>query len=269
MLTAEQQRARANALVTASRIPILMSGNIEKINRYWSEAIGEKEPEDISHKWEVGLGSLVGPYALDHHERKTQMEHTMREVFRPHPTLPYVGATLDAYRPADDTAVEVKTCGGWQRLDDVVAYYSAQVICQMRCIPCRHGALLIVHGGAEPVEIPVLPDPDYEKEMWARVAAFKLCCDLLIPPAPIPAVVPPGQWRTIDLAAADPWPNWAHELAFDLERWRDVRPIAIEFEEITAHVKNLLPDDVGRLDYAGLTIRRNRRGALTIRENGQ
>jgi hypothetical protein len=162
---------------------------------------------------------------------------------------------------------EVKVTGAWRRLDEVVAYYTPQVIAQMRCRQASRGALLIVHGGSEPSEIPIVPDSSYEQVLWERMAAFELCVQTLTPPAPLARIVPPEQWRTIDLASlAEPWPNWAHELAFDLERWRDVRPLAQEFEEITDHIKSLLPDDVGRFTCAGVTIRRNRRGALTIKD---
>jgi hypothetical protein len=86
------------------------------------------------------------------------------------------------------------------------------------------------------------------------------------PPSPLPHIVPPGQFRTINLNdGITPWPNWANELAFNLERWRDTAPIADEHEATISLIKSLLPDDVGRLDYKCVRITRNRRNAVTIK----
>lgn len=266
MLTETQKRAR-EFKTTASQAPIIMSGNEEKILRLWRERIGETEPEDLSRVWPVQLGSYLEPFILDWHERKTGKELLLRGAFQPHPTLDYIGATLDAYRPADDTVIDAKVCGGWQPLGDIVAYYTPQIIVQMRCRSCANGALLIVHGGAEPQEIPVTPEPNYERTVWERLAAFELCVKLMKPPSPLPRIVPPDAFRTIDLdALGKDWPNWAPELAFNLDRWRDTAPIVTEHEETIALIKTLLPDDVGRLDYAGMRITRNRRNAITIKE---
>jgi len=264
MLTAEQQRARA--LITASAIPILMSGNTERINRYFCEAIGEKEPEDLSTNYSVQRGAYMESFNLDWHQARTGKQITKRGIVYRHPTIPYLSATIDGLREEDDCVIEAKDIGSWQRMDDAIGYYGWQVLCQMRCVPCERGALLISHGGAEPVEVPVLIGEDSEKEMFSRIHAFKLCVDLLTPPAPIPAVIPPEQWRTIILDGNPDWPNWAPELAFNLDQWRDARPAAMEYDRITNTIKGLLPDDVGRLDYAGMTIKRNRRGALTIKD---
>jgi hypothetical protein len=268
MLTAEQQRARAFR-TTASQAPIIMSGDTDKILRLWQERIGEAEPEDLSDSWPVQLGSYLESFVLDWHERKTGMELTDRGTFYVHPEYSDIGATLDCYRPIDDTVIDAKVCSHWQPLDDITAYYCPQIIVQMRCRAAAHGALLVVHGGSPPQEIPIIPNADYENILWQRLLAFELCVRTLTPPSPIAPIVPPEQWRTIDLATADPWPNWANELTSNLERWRDLKPLANEFQEIVDNIKSLLPGDVGRLDYGGMTIRRNRRGALTIKENGQ
>jgi hypothetical protein len=139
----------------------------------------------------------------------------------------------------------------------------------MHCVPASRGALLIVHGGAEPREIEIMPDPDYEAAMWERINAFEICVRLLTPPSPIARVVPPDQWRTVNLDAlpSGEWPNWARAIADDLKKWSVARPMALEFEDITARIKSALPDDVGRYDYDGYTVRRNRRGAIAITDD--
>jgi hypothetical protein len=265
MLTAEQQRVRAFK-TTASQAPIIMSGDTDKILRLWQERIGEAEPEDLSDSWPVQLGSYLESFVLDWHERKTGMELTDRGTFYVHPEYSGIGATLDCYRPIDDAVIDAKVCSHWQPLDDITAYYCPQIIVQMRCRAAAHGALLIVHGGSAPQEIPIIPDADYETILWQRLLAFELCVQTLTPPAPLPAIVPPEQWRTIDLAAADPWPNWGPQIALDLERWRELKPSANEFEEISTTIKELIPADVGSVSYNGMVVKRNRRNAITIKD---
>ena len=168
MLSPVQARAREHK-TTASQAPIIMSGDDAKILRLWQERIGEIEPGDLRDHWPVQLGSYLESFVLDWHERKTRFELTERGKFVAHPALDNIGATLDSYRPIDDSVVEVKVCGGWQPLNDIVAHYTPQVIVQMRCRQSAHGALLVVHGGAEPQEIPIVPDPNYEQIGRAHV----------------------------------------------------------------------------------------------------
>jgi hypothetical protein len=251
--------------VTASFLNSLMAGNNTAILNKWRELVGDPQyqPEDLSDSWPAQLGLYLEPFALDWHQRKTGRPLTRRGEFVQHPDLSYVSCTLDAFRDDDRCAIDVKAPGSWMRLDEVIPYYTPQLICQVRCTNAAAGALLIAHGGAEPREFPVDIDPGFEALLWERAAQFWHCVETFTPPVPLPRLVPPEKWRSIDLATDHP--NWRGQMIAALEIWRETKTQAARFEDAKLAVKDLLPDDVGRCDYAGLSIRRARNNAVSIR----
>jgi predicted phage-related endonuclease len=266
MLTQAQQRLREYK-TTASQVPIIMSGDTDKLIQLWRERIGEIEPEDLSTRWPVQLGSFCETFIADWHQRETGHELVRRQEFVQHPTLDYVSCTIDCYRPFDDTVLDVKVCNAWMSITDIVNYYAGQIRVQQACIGASRGALLLMHGSAEPHEYEVFSDEAYDKEMWGRIAAFQMCCDLLHPPAPLPKIVPPEQYRSVDLEQLEKsaWPNWAHSIVPQLLAWSETKTAADQHKLATDTIKALTPDDVGRISFSDLGVTRNRAGALSIK----
>ena len=338
MLSPEQLAARENK-ITASFLPALMAGNEQVILSKWRELIGDPTwvRDDLTDDWLPSFGSYVEPFALDWHQRKTGKALTRRGEVVTHPTRPYVAATLDAWREADNTVIDCKTINAHRALDDVVSYYVPQLICQRACVGADKAALLIVHGGTEPQEITVdlghskldaqpsdaeiaaagqLPGDahhrvagggtpsandlghdavdaqsnhaeiaaaghrvfdaqapnagggtlsDYEALVWLRVEQFHHCVETLTPPVPLPTVVPPERWRSLDLDNVDPRPNWAGDMDELLAAWKHTVGPASEFEATKVAIKGLLPPDIGKLYSAGLVVARDRRNAVSIR----
>jgi hypothetical protein len=263
MLTAEQRKAREHHF-TASVAPIVMWGDETELLRLWREMIGEVEPPNLDDVWPVQLGSYLESFILDWHERTTGWELTERGRVVQHPGLPYVAATLDAYRAFDDCTLDAKVCNSWQPIDDIVARYTPQCLVQKACRQTARCALLIMHGTAEPREIEIISDADYEREMWSRIASFWMCVEALVPPVPLPKKVPPEQWRTVDLNQ-DEKPNWGHQMIPQLQQWADTKAAA----DCNAHAadvaKSLTPLDVGCVRFSNITVKRDRRGYLSIK----
>jgi hypothetical protein len=251
--------------ITASFLNALMAGDNTAILNKWRELVGDPtyQPDDLTDSWPAQLGLYLEPFVIAWHERKTSRALTRRGEFVQHPDLPYISCTLDAWREDDATALDVKVTGSWMILDEVIARYTPQMICQVRCTGAAAGALLIVHGGAEPREFAVDIDPGFEALLWQRAAQFWRCVETFTPPVPLPRLVPPEKWRSVDLDRETP--NWRAEMVAALEIWRETKTQAARFEDAKLVVKDLLPDDVGRCDYAGLSVRRARNNAVTIR----
>jgi hypothetical protein len=267
MLTDTQRRLREYK-TTASSAPVIMNGDGAELLALWRERIGEAEPEDFTDHWPVQLGSHLEPFVLDWHERRTGHVLTERGDVVPHPEHSFVSATLDAYRAFDDTVLDCKVSSAWRPLDDIIGYYTPQIIVQMRCRQCARGALLICHGAAEPKEYDITADPDYEREMWQRLAAFQLCCETFTPPVPLPRVIPPEQWRSIDLnSPVVNWPNWGHALAPVLRTWTDTKDAADEHNQANRDLRLLLPDDVGLVTFKDITIKRARNSAVSVKRS--
>ena len=268
MLTPAQLAAREGC-ITASFLPQLMAGKDDAIHNKWLELIGDPSwlPEDLSDNWPVLVGNLLEQPALDWHERKRQHPLIRRGDVVRHPTLSYVACTLDAYREHDDTVIECKATGTWMSLDEVIAHYTPQVIVQRACVGCRHAALLIVHGTAEPVEYAIAIDPDYEAVLWQRVAQFQHCVETLTPPVAMPTVTPPEQWRAIDLDqdSEESRANWATVIKLHLETWAQHQDSAQAFDTAKTEIKALLPEDCRKLTFAGMLVTRARNRAVTIK----
>jgi hypothetical protein len=263
MLTAEQRRLREFHF-TASAAPTLMAGDEAELLKLWRVAIGEIPEEDLSRVWPVQLGSFLETFILDWHQEKTGLVLTERGRVVEHPKLPHVCATLDAFRAHDDCTLDVKVCNSWQALEDIVNRYTPQALVQKSCRRAARCSLLIMHGTAEPREIEVLADANYEKELWARIASFWLCVETLTPPVPLPKIVPPDQWRTVDLNA-DPKPNWGNPMISELRQWLETKEAADVNAHAASVAKSLVPQDVGCVRFSNVTVKRDRRGYLSLK----
>src|SRR5262245_5529629 len=223
MLTADQLALRENK-ITASFAPPLMAGDEARIHNKFLELIGDPSwtPEDLTGEWVVQFGVWIEPFALDWHERRTKTELTRRGEVVTHPDRPYVCATLDAWREADRCCIDHKAINSFATIDSAVNFYLPQLIVQRGCTRADRAALLITHGGAEPQEVIVRIDADYEALVWQRIDQFQHCVETLTPPVKLPDIVkpapPPDQWRTIDLDKPDEINahNWSSAIIAEL-----------------------------------------------------
>jgi hypothetical protein len=267
-LSAVQRRLREGK-ITASFLPSLMAGDESAIHNKWLELIGDPRfvPEDFEDNWPVQFGSFIEGFALDWHARKTGWPLVRRGEVVQHPTRDNFCCTLDGFREHDRCALDCKAVNAFTPVDDTVAFYTSQMIGQRACLVCDKVAILLVHGGGEPQEIPLQIDPDYEGQVWQRVDQFWRCVESLTPPVHLnlKRVVPPEQWRSIDFDADGEKPNWAADMAPLLQIWLETEAGHKRCEESKAKIKELLPDDVGKLFAGDALVSRNRAGAVSIK----
>ena len=267
-LTAEQRRLR-EGLVTASFLPYLMTADPHVIHQRWLELIGDPGfiPEDFSDNWPVQFGSFIESFAVDWHQRRTGQSLTRRgEVVR-HPGLDYFCCTLDAWRESDRSVLDCKACNAFSSIDSILSFYAPQIIGQVRCTNASHGGILLLHGGAEPIELQIDIDPDYEREVWTRVRQFWDCVQDLREPTGLQfePILPPDKWRVLDLDHEPDTLNWKHDMAAALEEWLQTEEAHKRCEDSKIKTKDLLPADVGRLYSGGAVVSRSRSNAVTIR----
>ena len=82
------------------------------------------------------------------------------------------------------------------------------------------------------------------------------------PPYPMPPVVPPEKWRTVDLA--NDQPNWSGELLLFLQEYDETAEAAEQHVAAGQAARGLVPDDVGKVLAGIFQISRNRKGILAI-----
>lgn len=260
-------------MTTASVAPLIAYGSGAELFQLWQERTGQVPRADLSNNYPVQHGKHNEPFVLDWVERNTGIEIAERQRFVPHPSISWLGCTLDGYRPYDDAVIECKVLNPFSSAKTIgndrgfVEYYTPQVIVQMACRCATRGLLAVQQGNSPPQLFNVPVDPATEKFVMERLKAFQWCVETNQPPGPTPdAPVPPEQWRSIDLNA-EQLTNAEHALKPLLERWRETKPVHAEHEQTKKDIKTLLPDDVGRVTYGSLAILRARNGAVTIKED--
>lgn len=263
MSTLAPERSR---MTTGSQAPVIAKGMPSQLYELYLERRGEKQREDLTYNLAVQLGRHNGPFMLDWLELTEQWPITERERFCKHPTIPWLGATIDGYRDHDDAVIETKFPGPYMKHQDLVHYYAPQVVVQMLCRPAARGFLVLPQGNERLIQYEVLVDDAYRAELYRRLEAFQRCVDRGEPPVPPPApLVPPEQWRTIDLSQR-PLPNWGHALLPTLRLWADTREAAAMHQQAKDDIKSLLPDDVGLVTHGSIMVKRNRARAVSITE---
>jgi predicted phage-related endonuclease len=256
------QHSNRDGKIGASFLPYLMAGDEAKIINEWRRLVGDPsyEREDLSDVWAVQLGSYLETFVLDWHERKTGKKLFDRQQWFTHPERPFLGCHVDCIRDHDATVIDAKVVGGHRKIDDVLALYMPQMIAQQRCTKTRSAALLVVVGGAEPVEYPVTWEDAYEDALWQRVDAFWACVGSLTPPFPLPAIAAPVKAeKVVDLTGSN---SWAAEAAC----WLATKDAARQFDAATKAIKALVPADAAKAHGYGIAATRNKAGSLSIRE---
>jgi len=249
-------------MTTASQWPIIVNGSGEALYRLYQERIGEIGPPDFRNNIAVQRGIHDEPFILNWLERDHPI--TERGAFLKHPTLPSISCTLDGYRAHDDAVIEAKCQSAFRRIEDILAYYTPQVLCQMRCRGAARGILAVLQDDL--TELEVVIDEAYEREVFARVAAFQLCVQTFTPPMKLPELIPPELWKTIDLATVTPRPNWATDMQMNLRMWSDTKDAVRMHQAAKDSIKTMLPNDVGTLTWGEMSVKRSRNNAITIRE---
>lgn len=261
-LLSPTQLAAREGCVTASFLPSLLAGDEPAMMREWRRLVGDPdyEPENLDNEWPVQLGTYLEPFALDWHERKTGRELSLRGDVVKSRERPWFACTLDAFRSDDATVIDCKAPGPWRKIDEVISYYTPQLIGQRACLNAERAALLIVHGGQEPVEHAVEWEADYEQLVWGRVDQFWRCVETLTEPvAQTPAPAPIKPEKTYCMESDNLWCSEAIT-------WLENRPAALKAKAAELELKGLVPLDAVRCYGRGVEIRRNKAGSLSLRE---
>jgi hypothetical protein len=248
--------------IGASDTPVIMWDDAERLNELFEIKTGLREPPDLSDNYDVYRGNVMEGPDLDWYERKLGYKLTERGRVVYSEQFKFLSATLDGYDPKRDAVIEYKNTRA--DLDWVKAYYTAQVEAQKHCRGCANGILLISRFGSEPFEIEIDAGDDYRRELFTRVPAFMLCVETVTRPVPLERLVPPEEWRSVNLDV-DALDNWGAEMIEKLQVWDQTKEMSDVHAEAADDIKALTPCDVGRLRFRHLSITRNRRGSLSIK----
>jgi hypothetical protein len=244
---------------TGSSANVVMHGGEAEWNKHYRVRAGLDQPDP--QNWAMRAGSHMEALILDWlQEQSSPITRRGEVVF--HPDIADVCVKLDGYRAADDAIIEVKFLAPMRHRDEYLPAYYPQTMLQRLCTGASKAVLVVAQGTNEPIDFEHEFAADYAAELMKRAGIFLNCLRTLTPPFPMPPVVPPEKWRTVDIIAQPT--NWSGELLLFLEEYADTAEAAAQHAAAGQAARELIPDDVGKCLAGAWQITRNRKGVLAI-----
>ena len=240
---------------------IIVGDNEAALLRLWREKRGEVEPEDLSDNLIVQLGLVTEELNRRWYEANTGqvIADIQRQI--QHPTVRWMGATLDGRVEASGAVFESKFMLPWSFSEDAAAEkYMPQLQHNMWVVAARSAVLSVITGGGKWVEITTHADPLYQHLIVTAERKFWRCVETGEPPR-LFGVEPPKPRieavRIVDMSSSNAWAEFA-------ETFARTRPAYLEHEKAKAELKSLVPEDAQQAVGHGVRARRSKSGAITF-----
>ena len=137
---------------------IIMGDDEPALLRLWREKRGEAEPKDLSGNLIVQLGLVTEELNRRWYEANTGEAITDVQQQVRHPTVRWMGATLDGRVEASGAVFEAKFMLPWSFSEEAAAEkYMPQLQHNMSIIAARSAVLSVITGGGKWVEIRLVP----------------------------------------------------------------------------------------------------------------
>jgi hypothetical protein len=244
---------------TGSSANVVMNGSEDEWNQHYLIRSGQIAPEPPN--WAMRAGSHMESLILDWLEEQSSPITRRGEVVY-HKLVSDICVKLDGYRAADDAVIEVKFLSPQRHREEYLPAYYPQTMLQRLCTGASKAVLVVAQGTNEPIDFEHEYDADYAGELMKRADIFLTCLRTLTPPYPMPPVIPPEKWRTLDIIAEPT--NWSGELLLYLQEYDSTAAAAQTHDDVGKAARDLIPDDVGKVFAGTFQITRNRKGILAI-----
>jgi hypothetical protein len=228
--------------------------------RLWREKRGEVDPEDLSGNLAVQLGLATENLNRRWYQTQTGKIVTDVQMWRRHPTLRWMAATLDGRVDGSDV-FEAKFMLPWSFSEEAAAQkYAPQLQHNMFVVAARNAVLSVITGGGKWVEIKVHADPLYQHLIVTAERKFWRCVENgeaptlfgVEPPKPrIEAV------RIVDMASSNAWAEFAAVFS-------RTQAAHLEHEQAKGELKSLVPEDAQQAIGHGVRAKRSKSGAISF-----
>ena len=240
---------------------IIMGDDQGALLRLWREKRGEAEPQDLSRNLIVQLGAVTEDLNRCWYETNTGQVITdvQRKIL--HPTVRWIGATLDGRVEGTGAVFEAKFMLPWSFSEEAAAEkYMPQLQHNMWVVATRAAVLSIITGGGKWVEIKVPADPLYQHLIVTAERKFWRCVESGEPPT-LFGVAPPKPRveavRIVDMSTSNAWAEFAGAFT-------RTHPAFLEHERAKAELKSLVPEDAQQAIGHGVRAKRSKSGAITF-----
>jgi predicted phage-related endonuclease len=240
---------------------IIMGDDEAALLRLWREKRGEVEPEDLSANLIVQLGLVTEELNRRWYEANTGqvIADIQRQI--QHPTVRWMGATLDGRVECSGAVFESKFMLPWSFSEEAaVEKHMAQLQHNMWVVGARSAVLSVITGGGKWVEIKTHADPLHQHLIVTAERKFWRCVETGEPPR-LFGVEPPKPRieavRIVDMSSSNAWAEFA-------ETFARTRPAYLEHEKAKAELKSLVPEDAQQAVGHGVRARRSKSGAIAF-----
>jgi predicted phage-related endonuclease len=252
---------KRRAFIGGSDARIIMGEDERALLRLWREKRGEVEPEDLSGNLLVQLGLATEElnrrwYEANSGQVITDVQHQVR-----HPTIRWMGATLDGRIQATGAVFEAKFMLPWSFSEEAATEkHMAQLQHNMWVVASRTAVLSVITGGGKWVEITTYADPLYQHLIVTAERKFWRCVESGEPPGlfgvepPIPRI---QAVRIVDMSGSNAWAEVAGIFA-------RTRAAHLEHEQAKTELKNLMPQDAKEAIGHGIRAKRSKSGAVSF-----
>jgi predicted phage-related endonuclease len=240
---------------------IIMGEDEAALLRLWREKRGEVAPEDLSGNLVVQLGLATEELNRRWYEGNTGQVITDVQRQVRHPTVRWMGATLDGRVEATEAVFEAKFMLPWSFSEEAAAEkYMPQLQHNMWVVAARSAVLSVITGGGKWVEITTHADPLYQHLVVTAERKFWRCVESGEPPR-LFGVEPPRPRieavRIVDMSASNSWAECAAV-------FRTTRVAFLEHEKAKAELKGLMPEDAKEAIGHGVRAKRSKSGAVSF-----
>jgi predicted phage-related endonuclease len=238
---------------------IIMGDDEAALQRLWREKRGEVDPEDLSGNLIVQLGRVTEKLNRHWYQAQTGRVVTDVQMWRRHPTLHWMAATLDGR--VEGAVFESKFMLPWQFSEEAAAEkHMPQLQHNMWVVAARAAVLSVITGGGKWVEIKTHADPLYQHLILTAERKFWRCVESGEPPT-LFGVEPPKPRieavRIVDMTSSNAWADFAAVFS-------QTRSAYLEHEEAKAELKGLVPEDAQQAIGHGVRARRSKSGAVSL-----
>jgi len=233
----------------------------------YEEKVGIRQPEDLSDIFRVQLGIYTEPFHLGWLIGQHGLHLVGPMAPKQHPSLPWMRAQFDGWHVPEDTFIELKHTNERASVRSMSETYQPQIAHYCAVAGVTHGYLSFIAGNSDPVICKVEPSRTYIDELVDLETAFWWHVENKVAPdqhmhaeqfAEVHAQaknIKVDGMRFVDMTGNNQWAD----LALALIETKDARD---SHEQAKVEIKKLIADDVAEASGHGITIKKDKRGAL-------
>ena len=246
----------------------IMSGDWHPL---WLEKTGQGEPADLSHLFNVQLGTYTEDFNLAWFEQEYNVhvlgyQHEAKKTIDGIPFKATLdGIMIDPENKGEHIGIECKHTSSFKKFDDILAYYSPQIQLYMKVADLKHMYLSVIFGNQWECKLVSQDEAEWLRmlpilrDFWSHVVKKEA------PTAEMPNELPTGvQHMTLDnMVARDASKDNSfrnYEANYIENVWGNKR-----FEVAKNELKSLVLSNEREVYTDKISIKRNKRGALTIK----